>query len=38
MMNKGFELIEAKKLFDLDVKEIDIIIHPQSIIHSMSRI
>ena len=35
MMNKGFELIEAFWLFDLDVKEIDIIIHPQSIIHSM---
>ncbi len=35
MMNKGFELIEAFWLFDLDEKKIDIIIHPQSIIHSM---
>ena len=35
MMNKGFELIEAFWLFDLDVKNIDIIIHPESIIHSM---
>ena len=35
MMNKGFELIEAFWLFELDAKEIDIIIHPQSIIHSM---
>ena len=35
MMNKGFELIEAFWLFKLDAKKIDIIIHPQSIIHSM---
>ena len=35
MMNKGFELIEAKWLFDVDSEKIDIVVHPQSIIHSM---
>ncbi|MBL7129365.1 MAG: 1-deoxy-D-xylulose-5-phosphate reductoisomerase [Ignavibacteria bacterium] len=35
LMNKGLEVIEAKWLFDIDVKNIDVIIHPQSIIHSM---
>lgn len=35
MMNKGLEVIEAKWLFDLDIKQIDVIVHPQSIIHSM---
>ncbi|MDA3838863.1 MAG: 1-deoxy-D-xylulose-5-phosphate reductoisomerase [Candidatus Delongbacteria bacterium] len=35
MMNKGFELIEAVHLFDLKPKQIDIIIHPESAIHSM---
>ena len=35
MMNKGFELIEAKWLFDIDVNKIEIVVHPQSIIHSM---
>ena len=35
MMNKGLEAIEAKWLFDLDPKQIDIIVHPQSIIHSI---
>lgn len=35
MMNKGLELIEAKWLFNLPPEKIDIIIHPQSIIHSM---
>jgi 1-deoxy-D-xylulose-5-phosphate reductoisomerase len=34
MMNKGLEVIEAKWLFDLDPQQIDVIIHPQSIIHS----
>ncbi|MBI5402700.1 MAG: 1-deoxy-D-xylulose-5-phosphate reductoisomerase [Ignavibacteriae bacterium] len=34
MMNKGLEVIEAKWLFNMDVKEIEVIIHPQSIIHS----
>ena len=35
MMNKGFEVIEAKWLFDMDVDKIDIVIHPESIVHSM---
>jgi len=34
-MNKGLEVIEAKWLFDLHVKEIEIIVHPQSIVHSL---
>jgi len=35
MMNKGFEMIEARWLFDVDPDDIEIVIHPQSIIHSM---
>lgn len=35
LMNKGFEVIEAKRLFDLDVNQIQVIIHPEAIIHSM---
>ena len=35
MMNKGLEVIEAKWLFNLQVDQIDVIIHPQSIIHSI---
>ena len=35
LMNKGLEVIEAKFLFDVDIKDIDVIIHPESIIHSM---
>ena len=35
MMNKGLELIEAVALFNLPAQSIDIVIHPQSIIHSM---
>lgn len=35
MMNKGLEVIEAHHLFDLHVDRVDIIIHPQSTIHSM---
>ena len=35
LMNKGLEVIEAKWLFDLDPGRIDVVIHPQSIIHSM---
>ena len=35
MMNKGLEVIEAHWLFNLAINEIEIIIHPQSIIHSM---
>lgn len=35
LMNKGLEVIEAKWLFDLSIDQIDVIVHPQSIIHSM---
>lgn len=35
MMNKGLEVIEARWLFDIPVHKIDVIIHPQSIVHSM---
>ena len=35
MMNKGLEVIEAKWLFNADMNEIDVLIHPQSIVHSM---
>jgi 1-deoxy-D-xylulose-5-phosphate reductoisomerase len=35
MMNKGLECIEAKWLFDTDIKNIDVLIHPQSIVHSL---
>jgi len=35
LMNKGLEVIEAKWLFDLNTEQIDVIVHPQSIIHSM---
>ena len=35
MVNKAFEVIEAKWLFDADYDKIDVVIHPQSIIHSM---
>ena len=34
MMNKGLEVIEAKWLFDLAVNQIDVVVHPQSIVHS----
>jgi len=35
MMNKGLEVIEAKWLYNLDIDQISIFIHPQSIVHSM---
>src|SRR5687768_713982 len=35
MMNKGLEVIEAHHLFDMPADRIDIVIHPQSIVHSM---
>ena len=35
LMNKGLEVIEAKWLFDVDAEKIDVVVHPQSIIHSM---
>jgi 1-deoxy-D-xylulose-5-phosphate reductoisomerase len=34
MMNKGLEIIEARWLFDVPVDQIDVVVHPQSIIHS----
>jgi 1-deoxy-D-xylulose-5-phosphate reductoisomerase len=35
LMNKGLEVIEAKWLFGLDASQIEVVVHPQSIIHSM---
>jgi 1-deoxy-D-xylulose-5-phosphate reductoisomerase len=35
LMNKGLEVIEAKWLFDASAEQIDVVIHPQSIVHSM---
>ncbi len=35
MMNKGFEVIEARWLFGVSPRQIDVVVHPQSIIHSM---
>lgn len=35
MMNKGFEVIEAKWLFGVRPDQIDVVVHPQSVIHSM---
>ena len=35
MMNKGFEVIETKWLFNINAEDIDILVHPQSIVHSM---
>ena len=35
MINKGFEVIEAKWLFDVDVDQVQVVVQPQSIIHSM---
>ena len=37
MMNKGLELIEARWLFDVRPSQVEIVIHPQSIVHSMVR-
>ena len=37
LMNKGLEVIEAKWLFDLRTDQIDVIVHPQSIIHSIAQ-
>ncbi len=34
MMNKGFEVIEAKWLFDVSIDKIQVLVHPQSIVHS----
>ena len=35
LVNKGLEVIEAKWLFDVEIEQIEVVIHPQSIIHSM---
>lgn len=35
LMNKGLEVIEAFWLFDLEISQIDVVVHPQSVIHSM---
>jgi 1-deoxy-D-xylulose-5-phosphate reductoisomerase len=35
MMNKGLEVIEAKWLFDVDREQIQVLVHPQSIVHAM---
>ncbi len=35
MMNKGFEVIEARWLFDVTAEKIDVLVHPESIIHSL---
>ena len=35
MMNKGFEIIEAKHLFNLPLKKIDVLLHDESVIHSL---
>ena len=35
MMNKGFEVIEARWLFDLNPEQIQVVVHPESVIHSM---
>lgn len=38
MMNKGLEVIEAHYLFGADYDDIDIVVHPESIVHSMVRV
>ncbi len=35
LFNKGLEVIEAKELFDVDVDRIEVVVHPQSVVHSM---
>ena len=35
LMNKIFEVIEANKLFSIDINKIDILIHPQSLVHAI---
>jgi len=35
MMNKALEIIEAQRLFDIDPEKIEVLVHPQSIVHSM---
>ena len=35
MMNKGFEILEARWLFGVEVKDIEVVVHPESIVHSL---
>ena len=35
LMNKGLEVIEARWLFDVPARPIDVVVHPQSVVHSM---
>ena len=35
MMNKGFEVMEAKWLFGVTPEQIEVVVHPQSVVHSM---
>ena len=35
MMNKGFEILEARWLFDIPVDRIDVVVHPESLVHSL---
>ena len=35
MMNKGFEILEARWLFDVPVKDVEVVVHPESIVHSL---
>lgn len=35
MMNKGFEVLEARWLFDIPAERIDVVVHPESIVHSL---
>ena len=37
-MNKIFEVVEANKLFSIDLKKIDILIHPQSLVHAIVKL
>ena len=36
LMNKGLEVIEARWLFDFEPERIQVVVHPQSVIHSMA--
>jgi 1-deoxy-D-xylulose-5-phosphate reductoisomerase len=37
LMNKGLEIIEARWLFDVPAEDVDVVVHPQSIVHSLVR-
>lgn len=38
LMNKGLEMIEARWLFGVDIDQVDVVVHPQSVIHSMVKL